>query len=758
MENRRITTEKDYFLEIDQIKQVIENKEYSCALEQLNQLYPVKPVRLSWFVLKAYCEYQLGKKEDAISTLSEKYSYTLFYPGVDECAHIFSKIYENDKNLSLAHQFMELAIQGKSTLTFENQYQKAVRQAIDDLHQLHFAYEHARRNNDSLMASILEYFIYRDNSEEMARIRDSYQMFGYLFEKMEREGSIFILLCDGKNDAQIELLNRLLCEQHMVYIISDHPDMVVNEEENSDKLMKELFCNCNKEKKGTVRILSPIVNRTDITDLLIEHIHSEFSMGNTVMVLANGYYLNELEQRHTIQIHPMMPLINDALEENLKLAWAGDYYEYISDVYKYDVREDVCREPEVDFSIVIPARNSSYTLEHTLKTCLQQDYEGSYEIVVSDNSTDHNPEVYALIHRINDDRIRYYKTPRNLPLTKSYEYAYLKTRGKYILSIGSDDGLLPWALTTLHNVWMQYPQENILQWERGFYAWPGFNGGQQHELLIPKKVKAGQYGLHYVESLDYIARTIKFPENMYTLPNLYLNSAFARRYMNTLKERTGALWDGNNQDVSMGVRNVFLNQRILNMSYPITIAGMSSGSMGAITNSIDREMLKDEEVKHILGAGQNIVVYIPSAEERLLPSGMLGDRVSLYSNFLREINRGIIPSEYMGTVLDFKDMYLKIYEDASMIDERYERYLQNGRYSATRHGEEFLQWYEETIYRPNLRPHFIDEKRMNNVKKEQTYEEGPTKSGGLICNASKYGVQNIKDAVDLFVKLSEMDS
>ena len=46
------------------------------------------------------------------------------------------------------------------------------------------------------------------------------------------------------------------------------------------------------------------------------------------------------------------------------------------------------RPPVCDFSIVIPVRNAVDTLRHTLQTCLAQDYTGSYEIVLSDNSDD----------------------------------------------------------------------------------------------------------------------------------------------------------------------------------------------------------------------------------------------------------------------------------------------------------------------------------------------------------------------------------
>jgi glycosyltransferase involved in cell wall biosynthesis len=84
-----------------------------------------------------------------------------------------------------------------------------------------------------------------------------------------------------------------------------------------------------------------------------------------------------------------------------------------------------------------------------LKTCIEQEYDGDYEIVLSDNSVEGHNVAYETYKKLNSDKIKYYKTPRDFNLTKSYEYAYLQTKGKYIISIGADDALLPWALSIL---------------------------------------------------------------------------------------------------------------------------------------------------------------------------------------------------------------------------------------------------------------------------------------------------------------------
>lgn len=61
--------------------------------------------------------------------------------------------------------------------------------------------------------------------------------------------------------------------------------------------------------------------------------------------------------------------------------------------------------------------------------------------------------------------------------TTTLLHRWKKAKEEFIFSIGSDDAVLPWALKVLDDVRRQYPQEEVIQWEQGFYAWLGLNGG-----------------------------------------------------------------------------------------------------------------------------------------------------------------------------------------------------------------------------------------------------------------------------------------
>ena len=439
----------------------------------------------------------------------------------------------------------------------------------------------------------------------------------------------------------------------------------------------------------------------------------------------------------------------------MAVGWACNYLSYISKIYCFNVEEEINKPSECKFSIVIPARNSAYTLKHTLKTCLNQRYKGSYEIIISDNSTNGNTEVYDLVKEMNDPRIKYYKTPRNLHLPKSFEFAYLKAKGEFIISIGSDDGLLPWALDVIEDVLNKYPDEDIIKWERGFYAWPGFNGGQENEFLIPRDYKKGEYNIHYVDREEYLAKILNNPQSMYSLPMLYINSGFKRSYIKKLLKDTGRLWDGICQDIYMGVINVGINREILNINYPITIAGMSSASIGYLANKGEKDINRAK--KNIVEAEKtnNIGGFSMSSVERLMPQ-MGSDVSSLYNSLLRAVARGVFPEVYLTELFDFKKMFLECYKLLDVRDVYYDKNIHYMRYTASLHGEEFLKWFDETIYKEALIPRVIDEERVNNISKRKTYTEGKTKLGGITLDASKHGVSNIYEAVKLFQKLTNL--
>ncbi len=93
------------------------------------------------------------------------------------------------------------------------------------------------------------------------------------------------------------------------------------------------------------------------------------------------------------------------------------------------------------FSIVIPTYNRASDLQFTLFCILRQNF-SDFEIVISDNcSTD---DTKVLISKLNDKRINYSRTVKNLGNALNIKRAIKKAKGEYVF-IHSDDDFLPYA-------------------------------------------------------------------------------------------------------------------------------------------------------------------------------------------------------------------------------------------------------------------------------------------------------------------------
>lgn len=483
-------------------------------------------------------------------------------------------------------------------------------------------------------------------------------------------------------------------------------------------------------------------NSAYITDFLCEE-------GETALVLASSRKFEELSRDAVLKnrIENLYGYQETFRTSHYAFGWCGSYLGYISQLYDMDAKAAVYREPECKFSIVIPVCNSAATLQHTLNTCLNQRYQGDFEIVVSDNSTDGNTEVWQYCQSLEDDRVRYYKTPRNLNLSRSFEYAFLQSRGEFVFSIGADDGVLPWGLEVLAELTEKYPEEEIILWDRGFYAWPGFNKGQENQFCVPKRYRKGQYREGYVEPIQGLGAAMENPQAMYGLPLLYINSGFRRSFMKTLLKDTGRLWDGICQDIYMGTVISTIKEKILYLPYPITIAGMSSNSMGAISTLPLESQEKGAAYANRIVRENNVGGFAKSQIETFAPE--LGSDVSsLYNSILRAVNRGLIPARYLREVFDWKQWFMNIYRVLSKKDVYFDRKLHQMRFAAMKHGEEFLKWFDENIYADALVPVVFNE-TDNNAK---TYKE--EEGDKIVLDASRYGVHNIYEASQLFERLT----
>ena len=88
-------------------------------------------------------------------------------------------------------------------------------------------------------------------------------------------------------------------------------------------------------------------------------------------------------------------------------------------------------------SIIIPCYNSQNTLEETLMSVLEQDFQNWEAILINDGSPD-NLEDIALKWVEKDARFKYFKK-ENGGLGSARNYGINKAKGNYILPLDSDN-------------------------------------------------------------------------------------------------------------------------------------------------------------------------------------------------------------------------------------------------------------------------------------------------------------------------------
>lgn len=765
-------SEQEYFQRLDSIKKKIADGMLAEAEKELQWLYSYKPVRLPWFIANAELKLKKGEDiEEILRQIRPEVLYVVYnYPGMEEYLEFLDKIEDHLDSREYKHlKYLASVACGRDVTEYEKRLEDKISCYMEERGR-----EQLAELADALYVvdEMISYLIVRMEQErqnwagEDAFLLGKVPNSGYLRLKVlkERENTI-VIMRDSQQTDMTGVFARILSQMgHKVFLVDLPVDIEVEEPLPLLQTLDITLDNITGE--GKMRILTPVnlfcqgEYVGDNRDYILEFIYSEWTPNGNVIVMASGRLLDELCQRPILRKR-MERLSNasynaEIYQEQMQFGWFGDYLNYIGDLYGYNVRERMEKESKCEYSIVIPARNSSFTLRYTLQTCLNQRYQGSYEIVVSDNSVNGNDEIYCLCEDLQNPRIRYVKTPRDFLLTKSFEYAILQARGEFIIPIGSDDGLLPWALEVIDEVRRLYPEEPIIQWYRGFYCWPGFNGGQENMFVIPEGIEKGYYREHFVTREEYRKRISESSSMIYAMPNLYINSGFHRDYMWRLLKETGRLWDGWNQDAYMGIINTCINKRILNICYPLAIAGMSSSSIGSVYASDKTGKEKEEALRRIkmMEACGNMGEYIiPAKGRQLLDTA--NDEMVVAHAISRAVHYGIWAEEEADVVLNYKRVFAKSLEQELAIwDDRFDKWLHVAKNRVDLLGSEFHKWFMDEVYSKVTQPVQVDMESIASNKREKVYKEERRENGGITTDASKYGVKDIAEAVELYVKMA----
>jgi glycosyltransferase involved in cell wall biosynthesis len=224
------------------------------------------------------------------------------------------------------------------------------------------------------------------------------------------------------------------------------------------------------------------------------------------------------------------------------------------------------------FSVLVPTRDRPATLAHTLRTCLEQDFD-SYEVIVSDDGT--NPATATTVESLAGPRLRYHCAGRSLTMAENWEHALSFARGEYILVVGDDDGLMPGGLADLDRLLDAY-QCPALSFERVNYHWPNtplFEGENVISFPLVREVE-------WRESVDIIEGVANSKLAFTLLPSPY-TGVVRRDLLERMRERAGSVFRGSSPDVYSGYAIAHYVKRYPVTTCVVSVAGTAAGSNGA---------------------------------------------------------------------------------------------------------------------------------------------------------------------------------
>ena len=304
------------------------------------------------------------------------------------------------------------------------------------------------------------------------------------------------------------------------------------------------------------------------------------------------------------------------------------------------------------FSIVIPTLRRPDTLRHALATAVAQAYQ-DFEIVVQNNGAD--PETAALLHDLDDPRVRHFASEAVVPMTENWEAALANASGEYITFIGDDDGLFPDACRSAAEIFDCTGAE-IVSWHPYCYYWPNY----LHPELRNRLVATVDYDFHIqvVSSQDQLQKFYRFAIDYSRLPMIY-NSFVRRSVIERVTTTMGRYFVGLNPDATSGIANVAHTPQFVHVPRPLSMTGLSGHSTGHNTFFSDRAQASADQVKRDFGAFR--------MDDRLVPI----DNLQIYLANDMLLLRDRIPSMQDRTQFDF---YRLLQTMAAAINDRPEFY------------------------------------------------------------------------------------
>lgn len=243
------------------------------------------------------------------------------------------------------------------------------------------------------------------------------------------------------------------------------------------------------------------------------------------------------------------------------------------------------------FTIIIPTKNRSEYLRHTLRTCIIQEYTNLEVIVSDDCSSDDSVEIVKQYAK-NDSRIKLFAHKHHLGMRDNFEFALNQVKPGYVMALGGDDGLIPGCIQRMYEILTETKKE-LLTWTPAGFTYPSKDG--EDSIFYVRRKHAP---IQIIKSQDFLTQlTQTFSYQVPGCPMFYVQGVASTKLIDRVKSRTpdhcfyycptpdgfsGVVLAGEVEDYAMSYE-------------PLSIIGTTNKSQGQNYRRTDEQSRKEAE-------------------------------------------------------------------------------------------------------------------------------------------------------------------
>jgi len=244
------------------------------------------------------------------------------------------------------------------------------------------------------------------------------------------------------------------------------------------------------------------------------------------------------------------------------------------------------------FTVIIPQKDRSEYLIHTLRTCMIQDYP-NFEIIVSDDfSEDNSVEVVRKLMNL-DGRIKLFAHDHHIGMRDNFEFALNQVRPGYIIALGGDDGLTPGCIWRMFEILSETKRE-LLTWPLAGFTYSDHEGGKNIFYIN----RAKNTDVKFIKSetfLNKLAQTFLYQID--ECPMFYMKGVASTALVDRVKSRTkdNSFYNCPTPD---GFSGVVLAGEVEDFAFtnqPLSIAGTTNKSQGINYQKTDKKSKEEAQ-------------------------------------------------------------------------------------------------------------------------------------------------------------------